>query len=353
MKILLSTLEEITFNNLMPWLDDNSDTDYFDEILQAIDIIKIRGHQNYFIQLIEKQKTTDIAITPWVLNEWKEFTGIRRNRKIEELTNRLSSISWRDAKVSFYTFLIAHSVSAIMSLLQEQMAITSSKPLKKQLVDKYVIRLKRILEADIPMEDHREHDLLILKLTKLGALMIYLLLAMEYTRFMNPYNQLSHNDIMTALAGISMADNGLKKLANEVSQEYSEYVKKASQPPPTNKLKEIGKQDSQSTDKQDPGKQEQQYSERAEMKANRVKNGIGDESDDEIPNYNSKQLMKILNVTKGTLKRYRDKYDLPKIRSGEKGKFHYPKKQFYAWLESNPEIEDEFEIRKNKQVTIK
>lgn len=62
---------------------------------------------------------------------------------------------------------------------------------------------------------------------------------------------------------------------------------------------------------------------------------LADKPNDENTFYDSVQLMKILPITKGTLKRYRDKYGLPFIRLGGKGKFLYPKKEFNTWVNEN------------------
>lgn len=328
MKIFLLTLEDITFNNLMPWLKHNNDTEKYDEIIRAIDLFKLTNHQVFFKQLIEKQNITGVEITPLTLNEWKRFTVIRRNKKFEELTKQLSAFSRRDAKVSFYTFLIKHSVSAIMTSILDQMAKYSSKKLREQFVNKYVIRLKRIINAAIPCIDHNENDLLIIKFVKLNAIAIYILLLREYKMFIDPYNEPAHNDIMTAITCISMADKELSRIVSILMEMYSAAVKVSSQPSPVNKLKELKEKDSQPYDEKMIGKQEQLMQQNADK-------SLADKPNDENAFYDSVKLMKILPIKKGTLKRCRDKYGLPFIRLGEKGKFLYPIKEFNIWVKEN------------------
>lgn len=352
MKIHLLTLEDIAFHTLMPWLETNSDVEHFDEIMRAIDINRIKNHKIYFLHLIELQNNTGAVVTNNTLLEWKEFTNIRRNSKIERLTNQLFTFSQRDAKVNFYSRLIAHSVSAIMSSLQLQLTSTSSKPLKKQLVDKYVIRLKRIIEADIPWDDHSDTDLLILKLTKLGALMIYFLLAVGFRMFMNPYNELSHNDIMTAIAGISMADDDLKKIVTKVSKEYFNDVKKTSQPQPENKLKELRMKNVREDDHQLPDLSENQT---IVDPGNNKKSDVSNKSitTHSVDNENyicSAEVIKWLNIDKTTLYRWRkrEKNPIPHHQNEKGEKVRYKKSEINAWLKSSPEITDELEIRKYK-----
>lgn len=353
MKTHLNTLEDISFNNLMPWLDDNSDIDLFEEILRAIDINNIKGHQRFFRHVIEMQNLTDIAITPSTLNEWKAFSCIKRNKKIEMLSKHLASFGRRDAKVSFYTFLIAHTVSAIMSSLQEQMAIFSSIPLKKQFIDKYVIRLKRIIEADIPCDDHSEDDLLIIKFTKLGALAIYMLLLREYKKLMNPYNELTHNDIMTAFAGISMTDKELAKTATALMQVYVDFVKSSQQPSPTNKLKEAKQQAAMKTGGQGVTPQEKQTSSDQTISENQTmanSETIRSREGGDERLIGSKELMHILGIDKVTLHRWRNREEnkIPYYQSSKRGKILYKMSEINAWLKRNPEIHVDSEISKSR-----
>ncbi len=331
MKTHLNTLEDICFNNLMPWLEHNSDTEQFDEIIRAIDISTIKDHQMFFLHLIEYMNITGTVITASTLHEWKHFSGIRRNKKIKEMTNQLSSFIRRDAKLSFYTLLISKSVSAIMSSLQEQMAIFTSKPLKKQLVDKYITRLRRVIEANNPVGDHSENDLLIIKFTKLGALSIYILLLLEYKKFIHPYNELTHNDIMTAFALISMADHELSKNVSALLKVYKQIRKSNSRTPGNNKPKESPKKTTLPPDEKEVTNQEHERLRDTNKDAVETSNDVNQY-------YTSTQVMKILSVNKTTLKRYRDKHELPYIRIGEKGKFLYPIKKFNTWLEKNSSL---------------
>lgn len=343
MKIFLSTLEDITFNNLMPWLEINSDVEHFDEILRAIDIYTIEDHKIFFRHLIEMQDTTGSLITNTNLHEWKDFTNIRRNSKIESLTNQLLTLSQRDAKVNFYTNLITHSVSAIMSSLQGQMAIFTGIPLKKQFVDKYVIRLKRIIEADIPCDDHSEDDLLIIKFTKLGALSIYMLLLREYKKLMNLYNELTHNDIMAVFAGISMADKELAKTASALMQVYVDFVKSSQQPSPTNKLKEAKQQAAMKTGGQGVTPQEKQTSpdQRISENQNTANNDSDEKRKEADEKYlNSKEVMEMLKIDKSTLWRYRNDPEnkIPHYQQGKGKKIYYEAGEIEEWLKNNPKL---------------
>ncbi len=354
MKTHLNTLEDICFNNLMPWLDDNSDMDLFEEILRAIDINMTKGHQSFFRHIIEMLHLTDTAITPSTLNEWKAFSCIKRNKKTEGLTKHIFTFPHTNSKVGFYTCLIAHSMNAIMSSLQGQMTILNSIPLKKQFINKYVIRLKRIIEADIPCDNHDEIDLLIIKLAKLGALAIYILLLLQYKKFIHPSNELTHSDIMAATAGISMTDKELEKKASALMQVYGDFVKSKRQPSPTNKLKELKQQAAGKTGEKerilsadhtiaDHGRPEKQ---------NSVNNETVGSREGEVERFiGSKEVMHILGIDKGTLHRLRNREDnkIPHSPSGKGGKIYYKVSDINNWLKRNQKTADEFEIRKHKQ----
>jgi predicted DNA-binding transcriptional regulator AlpA len=353
MKIYLNTLEDIAFNNLMPWLDDNSDTDQFEEILRAIDINKVRHHQDFFLHLIEMHNFTDIAITPCTLNEWRDFSGIKRNKKTEEMAKQILTFDRANAKVSFYTVLIAHSVSAIMSSLKQQMTLSTGKPLKKQLVDKYVTRLKRIITADVPCEDHSEHDLLVIKLTKLGALAIFLLLLILFEGYINPYNTLSNYDIMTAIALIGMADKELARIASAFSQAHGDFVKSKLQPSPTNKLKALQQQAAGKTgDKGGTFSAHQTIADHVRPEQQNPANNetVGSREGEVERCIGSKEVMHILGIDKGTLHRWRNRKEnkIPHFQYSKRGKILYKMSEINAWMKSNPEIYAESAISRLK-----
>jgi predicted DNA-binding transcriptional regulator AlpA len=353
MIIYLNTLEDITFNNLMPWLEDNSDMDHYEEILRAIDINKVRHHQDFFLHLIDMHNFTDISITPGTLQEWRDFSGMKRNRETEAMAKQMLITNRASAKVSFYTFLIVHSVSAIMSSLKQQMTLSAGKPVKKQFVDKYVTRLKRIITADVPCEDHSEHDLLVIKLAKLGALAIFLQLLILFEGYINPYNTLSNQDIMTAIALIGMADKELARIASAFSQAHGDFVKSKRQPPPTNKLKELKQQAAGKTSEKEHTFSSDQTTERdgSKEKQNPANNETAGSCSRENERFiDSKEVMRILGVDKGTLYRWRNRTEnkIPHFQYSKRGKILYKLSEINAWMKSNLEIYAESAISRLK-----
>jgi predicted DNA-binding transcriptional regulator AlpA len=351
MQILLTTLEEIAFNHLMPWTNKNNDLEFYQELMRLKGNITHQGHQKFFAELVGNLTNLGYNTTTDISAEWKLFSEIHRNKRVEALTHNLASFGHYDAKVRFYSMLIAHSVCAAMISIIEQMKEYRSTPLRRQLSDKYVIRLKRILHADVPRDNHTEEDLIILKMNKLGALMIFYLLKISYRQFLHPEQQITHKEVTDTLSGIALADDHLKAVALKVSEEYlSLIIQTEIQPPHPYKKAKVAKQEADvaTQKKQTQEIPTQQTDKENSPSANVAKpnGGIGEvESKNDI--MSAAEVMKMLGVNKTTLKRYRDRQGLPHHRPVKGGKIFYYRSEILAWIEQNQALVHKNESNKN------
>jgi len=337
MNVFFTTLDEIVFNHMMPWSNYNSDAEYYQELMRLIGDMTHQGHQKFFAELAGNLKTLGYITTTDISAEWKLFSEIHRNAKVESFTQNLANFNHYDAKVRFYTMLIANSVCATMISIIEQMNKFRSTPLRRQLSDKYVIRLKRILHANVPRDDHTEEDLIILKISKLGALMIFYLLKMNYRHYLHPVQQITDIEVMDTLSGITLADDHLKAVALKVSEEYLSLIKTEAQPHAHKKAK-VAKQEADvaTQKKQTQEITTQQTDKENSASANGAKpNGgiVAEERKNDI--MSAAEVMKMLGVNKTTLKRYRDRHGLPHHRPVKGGKIFYYRSEILAWIEQN------------------
>lgn len=350
MKIFLTTLEEIAFNHLMPWTNKNSDLEFYQELMRLTGYITHQGHQKFFAELVDNLTILGYNTTTDISAEWKLFCEINRNKRVEALTQNLASFGHYDAKVRFYSMLIAHSVCAAMISIIEQMKEYRRTPLRRQLSDKYVIRLKRILYADVPRDDHTEEDLIILKMNKLGALMIFYLLKISYRQFLHPEQQITHKEVTDTLSGIALADDHLKAVALKVSEEYMSLINKTEIQQHANKRAKVAKQEAdvatQKTQKQELTTQQTDKENSASANGAKPDGGIVVEGrKNDI--MSAAVVKKMLGVHKTTLKRYRDLHDLPHHRPTEKGKILYYRSEILAWTEQNQALLHKNESNKN------
>lgn len=316
------TLEEITFNSMTPWCRQNSDDFLFEELNAGLHQISGHGPGIYFTKLLQIFRKMGIPPVPELQAEWKRFAR-SEGKQPDALLYTLASHRHPHPKVRFYSSLLSNCVSAEFILVVQDFEEHPDHPYQRHTLKNLCFRLERIISTPNPDMDHNENDLIIIKLTRLAAIMMYLKIIAQYSRHIHTGRlKLTPDVVFEILAGIAMVSRAAGKIAKIMKEAYLPYFLSGPEAYEDDSKRKYTL-DNRPHKKSSPEKVNDKPLE-ADVQKSRP--SIEDEKTaDRI--IGSGEVMKKLGIGPSTLKRYRDNGTVPYSRPNPKGRFFYKSRE--------------------------
>jgi hypothetical protein len=319
----MTTLEEIAYNQLMPWLSSEAENLRYREILRLFDYPGMQNCTKFFAALTNAYSTLKLPLGSELQQEWQIFGGLESNRKGNKIADMLTKYRQSCPKVMFYLLLTGNLISSCILYIDQTLIKYPGNSFRIYFLNRIIKKIKYSLGVRAINATVGENDLLILKIHKLSLVAIYLELLRKYRPHIpTVFNQIEPKEIVEILAGVKLFDRVLGKIAAMLLQLYPEF-----QHAPKPMIQQHKKA---AAIKKDPAinagfmNAEKTMTEPQKTTINghdrQAKTNEGIISQERI---GSGEVMKMLCITKATLKSYRDNGIVPFDRPNPKGKITY------------------------------
>lgn len=312
------TLEEIHFNSLRPWSHHHEDPFLYRELNARLHHMPGYGPGMYFTKLQHAFPELGLEPAPETVGEWKCFAGT--DRLIPEgLFSKLGRYRHPSQKVGFYANLLSNCGFAELDLLDQDFDQHPDPNYQRHKLRNLCTRMERMISMPNPDKDLDEEDLTIIKLTKLTAIIIYLEIVAKYSRQLHSERlKLTPEGIFEELAMISLESKPSGPLVREVKRTYLPYFKTG---PAAYEDDQLREKQAHIRQQKDTGLHEASPASVGTKEKQKVSKN--DKAEDRI--IGSGEVMSILGISKGTLKRWRDdeKVKIPFSRPNPKGRCYY------------------------------
>lgn len=314
------TLEEIIFNSLMPWHCRNRDNFPYEELNAELIPVSHYGPGGYFTKLPGPFTRLVMNPSPQLAAEWKAFAEAGLTTP-EGLLKIMASCRHPHPKVRFYGLLLSMIAHAETGVINKFVKANPADHHRRYKLAHHTTRLERIITISNPDTDHREENLIIVQLVKFTAIFIYLEILTRYCRHIQPERlKLTPDAIYEQLAMIRMSSEFATVLADKLLQQYETYFTRGIEAyigRSTAKRRSAGvachsgrttksaKNDILTPDGRANAQQEHEANDATERM---IESG---------------EVMKLLGISKSTLKRYRDNGTVPFSQPAPNGKFFY------------------------------
>lgn len=219
------TLEEITYNSLMPWSCMNNEDFLFTEICAQLSAVNDFNLSTYFTRLGQIIKEMGMKPLAEVTEEWKSFASTCCLIP-DGLYKDLARFRHPNHKVGFYARLTSSCAFADLQLLEQDFLIHPDPNYKVYKLQTLCKRLERIISAANPETEHSEENLIIIKLTKIIAILMYLDLIVKYGRVMHLEKlKLTPDAVFEELAKVSMISRTAVRIAKQMAALYRPYFR--------------------------------------------------------------------------------------------------------------------------------
>lgn len=219
------TLEEIIFNSLMPWSSRNSDDFLFEELFTELSWVTRYEVGIYFVRLPHILREMDLNSIPELEAEWRFFAGTHIIMP-DGIQKELFVFKHQKQKVRFYARLVSCCAFAELNLLAQDFEKRPNHNYQRYKLSNITLRLERIITAPVPGNEHSEEDLIIIKLTKLAAILIYLDIIAHYNRTIHTERlKLTPEAVFEELAQISMISRTTGTIAKRMKYLYLPYFR--------------------------------------------------------------------------------------------------------------------------------
>jgi hypothetical protein len=345
----LNTYEEIAFNHLMPWMNSGYENDRYREILRFVDHENHKDSRQFFANLLEAHQSLKLPLSSELQQEWNMFTGLSQSKVHFVLADLLSAYHHASPKVRFYILLSFHAGQSLLSHVNLAIEQNSGTSFQKRLVSRTLARIEACLQMQTAGKSEDCDELLVIKILNLALVAIYLELYTRYKSCIETRNlQISKGRMHELLTEIHISDSMLGKIAQSLVDRYKIYF---AGPEASQKTKAgAQKAETQANTADDFERLIQLVTERQKnmsddpgKKESKAPEPIGAQNDSEnIKNttpatriIGSGEVRKMLGISSGTLKKYRDNDLVPFSRTNPNGKISYWQHDIQKLLDSN------------------
>ncbi len=332
----MTTLEEIAYNQLMPWLSSEAENLRYREILRLVDYPEMQNCTQFFAALTNAYSTLKLPLGSELQQEWQMFAGLESNRKGNKIADMLTKYRQSCPKVMFYLLLTGNLISSCILYIDQTLIKYPGNSFRIYFLNRIIKKIKYSLGVRAINATVGENDLLILKIHKLSLVAIYLELLRKYSPHIpTVFNQIEPKEIVEILAGVKMADRVLGKIAAMLLQHYPEF-QHAPKPIAQKNNKKGGIKKSPAANagfmnNEKSTTERQNNTTNGQVSQAKANASSGDELEEAKLNggeiirgrIGSGEVMKMLCITKATLKSYRDNGIVPFDRPNPKGKITY------------------------------
>lgn len=223
----LITFEQMTYHNLMPWVNQDQYTGVFKELVNRIDDAHVSNHQLFFHAVLTAFGEIRLPVDPKITEEWRRFGKLPEFENLNYLVAGLAAFKHHDPKVRFYTLLAVNCAKGVLLTTANRTLHAESKPYSQYIINKSMQRLEAMIVPKQPASDINEVDLLIFKIIKLALLMVYIEIDKGFPEYIERKQlNLNHNQICELLAICAMNDKRLKEIAEKYLKRYRGTFKK-------------------------------------------------------------------------------------------------------------------------------
>jgi len=223
----LLTFEQMAYNNLMPWVNEDRYTGVFKELANYIDDAHASKHQLFFATLITAVRELEFPIEQTIIAEWSRFARLSEFECLNFLVDELIAFKHYDPKVRFYKMLAANCAKGALLTSAYKTLHAESKPFTQYYINKTLQRLEVMIEPKQPASAVSESDLLIFKIIKLALLMVYIEIDKGFSEYIDRKRlRFSQSHVFEHLALIALNDKRLKTTANKNLHRYHSEQKK-------------------------------------------------------------------------------------------------------------------------------
>ncbi len=223
----LLTFEQMAYNNLMPWVNEDRYTGVFKELANYIDDAHAANHQVFFVSLINAVREIKHTVEPIVIAEWSSFARLSEFESLNFLVDELLAIKHYDPKVRFYTILASNCAKGALLTSANKTLHAESNPFTQYYINKTMQRLEEMIEPKQPSGEVSEVDLLIFKIIKLALLIVYIEIDKGFSEYIDRKQiKFSQSHVFEHLALIALNDKRLKTIAKKIlHRNHSEQKK--------------------------------------------------------------------------------------------------------------------------------
>ncbi len=329
------TFESILSDSLMPWLEENRDEKKFRLLLQHL-------HQppdaaTYFAQLIIAFHELDIHLKGNLLLEWKELSEVKSLKHYPDTVQPFLSYLSNQPRLNFYYLLTGNALKSYLAVIQNNMEQIQEVMLKKHYCMQVMKAISERMTQLIALRINDKDDRSIVLRALVALALLFTITAGQYGNFIEPaFLRIQEADLKNIYKSTIEVDESTQQLITALKHHYLP-PEALTEKIPENKYPT--KNSLMRREEKEHGLTEKYLIEMLMSMAGEIKqlknislalSQLREKKEQPDQKIGSGEVCKLLHISKGTLKNYRDKKIISFTKFG--AKYLYSSKEIEGML---------------------